>query len=156
MIDAIRKIEIKDFIRILILELNEEEYVYFVDSYNEKYFYVKDNNELCTHQSIYTYYKLYFSKANTIYRDNLDKLKKEVYELHRQLTFKIEKAKPNTTYYFIENYFEVNSFKERNDNIDKKYYKSYNYFTSKEEATKCAEKLKEYLIELRKEECCNE
>jgi hypothetical protein len=152
MIDAIRKIEIKDFIRILILELNEEEYVYFVDSYNEKYFYVKDNNELCTHQSIYTYYKLYFSKANTIYRDNLDKLKKDVYDLHRQLTFSLPRAKRNAKYYFIDMNFEVQECEERNDYADNIIYNSFNYFVSEEEATKCSEKLKEYLIELRKEE----
>ena len=152
MIDAIRKIEIKNFIRILILELNEEEYVYFVDSYNEKYFYVKDNNELCTHQSIYTYYKLYFSKANTIYRDNLDKLKKEVYELHRQLTFKIEKAEPNTNYYFITCDFGVGELRENNHNVDNNFYKNFNYFTSKIEAEKYAKILQETLVKLRKEE----
>lgn len=152
MIDAIRKIEIKNFIRILILELNEEEYVYFVDSYNEKYFYVKDNNELCTHQSIYTYYKLYFSKANTIYRDNLDKLKKEVYDLHKQLTFKIPRATKNKEYYVIKDDFFVTKNIELNDSFDEQQYRTYNYFASEEEATKCAEKLKAYLIELRKEE----
>ena len=156
MIDAIRKIEIKDFIRILILELNEEEYVYFVDSYNEKYFYVKDNNELCTHQSIYTYYKLYFSKANPIYRDNLDKLKKDVYDLHRQLTFKIPRAKKYETYFIITRNFKVAPTIEINDFKDDNQYEEFNYFLNEEEATKCAEKLKEYLIELRKEEYCNE
>ena len=156
MIDAIRKIEIKDFIKILILDLNKEEYVYFVDYYNEKYFYVKDNNQLCTHQSIYTYYNLYFSKADTIYRENLDKLKKEVYKLYKQLTFKIPRAEKDTKYYIISRNFNVVSATEFNDIKDDNQYRAYNYFKSKAEATKCAEKLKAYLIELRKEECCNE
>lgn len=151
MIDAIRKIEIKNFIRILILELNEEEYVYFVDSYNEKYFYVKDNNELCTHQSIYTYYKLYFSKANTIYRDNLDKFKKEVYELYRRLTFKIDRVDYGQEYYYITSKFEVASMIEYNERVDDYYYNSFNYFLSKEESEHYAKKIQQYLIELRKE-----
>lgn len=152
MIDAIRKIEIKNFIRILILELNEEEYVYFVDSYNEKYFYVKDNNELCTHQSIYTYYKLYFSKANTIYRDNLDKLKKEVYELHRQLTFKTDRAEVGREYYVISNDFRVGKNTELNDEYDKRHHKAYNYFLSESKAREFASKIQNYIIELWKEE----
>ena len=132
--------------------MNEEEYVYFVDSYNEKYFYVKDNNELCTHQSIYTYYKLYFSKANTIYRDNLDKLKKEVYELHKELTFKIDRVEKYKQYYIITIYFKVVAVTELNIYADREQYKSYNYFTSKEEAEKYAKILQEELIKLRKEE----
>ena len=155
MIDAIRKIEIKDFIKILILDLNKEEYVYFVDSYNEKYFYVKDNNQLCTHQSIYTYYKLYFSKANTIYRENLDKLKKEVYKLYKQLTFKIPRAEKDTKYYTINACFEVREDEENNHYMDNKRYNTYNYFLNEEEAKKCAKILKKHLIELRKEEYLN-
>ena len=70
--------------------------------------------------------------------------------MEKESIFKIPRDEIYKTYYFIENYFEVNSFTERNDKIDKKHYKSYNYFTSKEEAIKCAEKLQQYLIELRK------
>ena len=65
---------------------------------------------------------------------------------------KIDRAKPNTKYYFITSDFGVGKLKEENDNLDKLYYEKFNYFTSKEEAEKYAKKLQEYLIELRKEE----
>lgn len=72
--------------------------------------------------------------------------------MEKETTFKITRAEKDDIYYLIGNDFEVSWFIEQNDNIDNKYYESYNYFLSEEEATKCAEKLKAYLIELRKEE----
>ena len=148
-----KEIKIEDFITIKILDLSLKICVYFVDSYNEKYFYI-NNNELCTYQKNYTVdiYTLYFQKARIIHRDNLDKLKKDVYDLHRQLTFSLPRAKRNAKYYFIDMNFEVQECEERNDYADNIIYNSFNYFVSEEEATKCSEKLKEYLIELRKEE----
>ena len=68
----------------------------------------------------------------------------------------IPRAEKDTLYYKIESDFKVASLIEENDNIDNKFYESYNYFINEEDATKCAEKLKAYLIELRKEEYCNE
>ena len=150
--ETIKTIEIEDFIKIRILELTSESCVYFVDKYNEDYFYIKDNNKLCTRPIFYTFYDLYFQKAESIYRDNLDELEKDVYKLYKELTFKIEKAKPNTKYYFITCDFGVGELTENNDNVDNNYYKNFNYFTSKEEATKCAKILQEELIKLRKEE----
>lgn len=89
-----KTIEIKDFIVIKILELNEEQSVCFVDSYNEKYFYRDDNNRIYAHQSTYIfYYHLYFQKAKIIYRGHLDALEKAIYKLHKQLTLKIDRAK---------------------------------------------------------------
>lgn len=64
----------------------------------------------------------------------------------------IPRVEKETLYYIIDNDFTVVDFIEENDDIDNKFYESYNYFISEEEATKCAEKLKAYLIELRKEE----
>lgn len=89
-----KTIEIKDFIVIKILELNEEQSACFVDSYNEKYFYRDDNNRIYAHQSTYIfYYHLYFQKAKIIYRGHLDALEKAIYKLHKQLTLKIDRAK---------------------------------------------------------------
>lgn len=68
----------------------------------------------------------------------------------------IPRVEKETLYYIIDNDFTVVDFIEENDDIDNKFYESYNYFISEEEAMKCAEKLKTYLIKLRKEECCNE
>ena len=68
----------------------------------------------------------------------------------------IPRAKIKEVFYVIAPDFTIKSFIELNDNLDNRQYSIYNYFTSEAEATKYAEKLKVYLIELRKEECCNE
>ena len=147
-----KTIKIDNFIRVKILELNKEECVYFVDDFNEKYFYLNDNNKLCTRPIFYTFYNLYFQKAESIYRDNLDELEKDIYKLYRQLTFKIPRATEGQDYYFISTTFKVERVTDYNGIRSNSHYNSYNYFLSEEEATKCAKKLKEYLIELRKEE----
>ena len=150
-----KEIKIENFITIRALELNKEDYVCFVDNFNEKYFYIDNNNELCTHQSDYAFYKLYFQKATIIYCDTLDKIEKDVYELYRQLTFSIPRAKRNAKYYFIDMNFEVQECEERNDYADNIIYNSFNYFVSEEEAEKYADTLQKYLIELRKEKYIN-
>ena len=81
-----------------------------------------------------------------------DKLKKDVYDLHRQLTFKIPRVDKEQDYYVIFNDFSVKANTELNDDYDDMYYNVYNYFTSKEDAEKYGAKLQAYLIELRKEE----
>ena len=146
-----KEIKIENFITIKLLELNKEEFAYFVDYYNEKYFYIGNNNELCSRPRFYTFYNLYFQKADTVYRGNLDELEKDVYKLYRQLTFKIPRAKEEQDYYFISTTFEIRRITDFNGTISTSQYKAYNYFLSEEEATKCAKKLQEYLIELRKE-----
>ena len=150
------KIEIPDFISIKILELYSEKFIYFVDSYNEKYFYINNDNKLCIYHLIYTYYDLYFQKARIVHRNNLDKLKKYVYKLYRQLTFKIPRAEKDATYFIITRNFKVAPAIEINDFKDDNQYEEFNYFLSKEEAEKYAKKLQTYLIESRKEEYCNE
>lgn len=146
-----KTIEIEDFITIKILDLNSEDCVYFVEKYNEKYFYTKEDNRLCTHQITCGNYRFYFQKANIIHRSNLNGLEQDVYKLYRQLTFKIERAKIGETYYFITDCFEVKSFREEKYPTDNKLYKSFNYFVSEEEAQKCAGILCKTLRELRKE-----
>lgn len=147
-----KEIKIEDFITIRALELNKEDYVCFVDNFNEKYFYIDNNNKLCTHQSDYAFYKLYFQKATIIYCDTLDKIEKDVYELYRQLTFTIPRAKEEQDYYFISTTFEVRRMTEFNGKISNPHYKAYNYFLNEEEATKYARKLQQFLIESRKED----
>lgn len=150
--ETIKTIEIDDFIKIRILDLNSEDCVYFVEKYNKKYFYIKEYNRLRTHQYIPTFYSLYFQKANIIHRSNLNGLEQDVYNLYRQLTFKIERAKKNTRYYTINSCFEVREDEENNHYIDNNRYNNYNYFLSKAEAEKYAKILQEELIKLRKEE----
>ena len=150
-----KEIRIENFITIKLLQFKSDVWVYFVDYYNEKYFYTKEDNRLCTHQITCGNYRFYFQKANIIHRSNLNGLEQDVYKLYRQLTFKIERAKIGETYYFITDCFEVKSFREEKYPTDNKLYKSFNYFVSKAEAEKCAKILSETLIELRKEDYAN-
>lgn len=149
-----KTIEIKDFIRILILELNREResYVYYVDSYNNEYFYIDEFGRLATYQNIYQKFPLRFHKVLLLDKANIEQLEKEIYTLYKRLTFKIEKAEPNTNYYFITCDFGVGELRENNHNVDNNFYKNFNYFTSKVEAKKYAKKLQQFLIESRKEE----
>lgn len=146
-----KEIRIENFITIKLLQFKSDVWVYFVDYYNEKYFYIDELEELSTHQNISPSFILKFHKAKAIYDMDIKALKNSVYDLYRQLTFKIPRAEKDTLYYII-NDFKVSSFREENENIDNKFYESYNYFLSKEEAECYAKKLQEYLIELRKEE----
>lgn len=150
--ELIRNIEIEDFIKIRILDLNSEDCVYFVEKYNETYFYMKDNNKLSTCQYIPSFYSLYFQKANIIHRSNLNGLEQDVYNLYKQLTFSIPRAEKGQYYYVIENDFTVDIVEENNDDVDNNYHKNFNYFTSKVEAEKYAKILQETLVKLRKEE----
>lgn len=148
-----KEIKIKDFITIKILELDSEKYIFFVDYYNEKYFYIDDNNRIFAHQLAFiSYYDLYFQKANIIYRKYLDKLEKNVYELHRRLTFRTQRAKSGKDYYVINTNFNVIKIPEQYEPTDNVQYNSFNYFLTEEEATKYAKKLHEYLMELIKKE----
>lgn len=154
-----KTIEIKDFITVKLVEYKgyPEEYIYYVDSYNEEYFDMNVDKKLITKpQRVYTFYNLYYQKASKVSKGDIEVLKKEINNIHKELTFKIDRAEKGQYYYVIENDFTVDVVEENNDDVDNNYYKNFNYFTNKEEATKCAEKLKKYLIELRKEECCNE
>lgn len=153
---VMEKIEIKNFITINILELNKEEYVYFVYDFNEKYFYLSGTSELCTYQQSDVYTDLHFMRATQIYKKDLDKLEKNVYELHRQLTFKIDRVDYGQEYYYITSKFEVDSMIEYNERLDDYYYNSFNYFLSEEEAEHYIKKIQQYLIKLRKEEYWNE
>ena len=149
--EVMKEIKIKDFITIKILQFKKDVWVYFVDYYNEKYFYIDELEELSTHQNISPSFILKFHKAKAIYDIDIEALKNSVYDLHKQLTFEIPRAEIDTKYYFITQNFEVEEYKERNDCIDNTLYNSFNYFTNKEEAQKYAKKLQQYLIELRKE-----
>lgn len=151
-----KTIEIKDFIRIKLLQFKSDVWVYFVDYYNEKYFYIDELEELSTHQNISPSFILKFHKAKAIYDTDIEALKNSVYDLHRKLTFKTDRAEVGQEYYIISRNFNVVPATEFNDITDNNQYKAYNYFLSEEEATQCAKKLQEYLIELRKEEYCNE
>lgn len=150
--ELIRNIEIEDFIKIRILDLNSEDCVYFVEKYNETYFYMKDNNKLSTCQYIPSFYSLYFQKANIIHRSNLNGLEQDVYNLYKKLTFSIPRAEKDTKYYIISRNFNVVSATEFNDIKDDNQYRAYNYFLSKVEAEKYAQKLQQFLIDSRKED----
>lgn len=147
-----KEIKIEDFITIKLLQFKSDVWVYFVDYYNEKYFYMKDNNKLSTCQYIPSFYSLYFQKANIIHKSNLNGLEQDVYKLYKKLTFSLPRAEKDTKYYIISRNFNVVSATEFNDIKDDNQYRAYNYFLSKVEAIKCAKILQETLVKLRKEE----
>lgn len=146
-----KEIKIKDFITIKLLQFKSDVWVYFVDYYNEKYFYIDEFGRLATHQNIYQKFPLRFHKVLLLDKANIEQLEKEIYTLYKRLTFKIPRAKKNITYYFINSSFEVIEVEEENVYFDNTLYDKFNYFTSKEEAQKCAGILCKTLRELRKE-----
>lgn len=150
-----KEIKIKDFITIKLLQFKSDVWVYFVDYYNEKYFYIDELEELSTHQNISPSFILKFHKAKAIYDTDIEALKNSVYDLHRKLTFKTDRAEVGREYYIISRNFNVVSATEFNDIKDDNQYRAYNYFLSKVEAEKYAKKLQEYLIESRKKDCVN-
>lgn len=150
-----KEIKIEDFITIKILDLNSEDCVYFVEKYNEKYFYMKDNNKLSTCQYIPSFYSLYFQKANIIHRSNLNGLEQDVYKLYKKLTFSLPRAEKDTKYYIISRNFNVVSATELNDITDNNQYRAYNYFLNENQAKRFASKMQEHLTELWKEELKN-
>lgn len=147
-----KEIKIEDFITIKLLQFKSDVWVYFVDYYNKKYFYIDELEELSTHQNISPSFILKFHKAKAIYDTDIEALKNSVYDLHRKLTFKTDRAEVGREYYIISRNFNVVSATEFNDIKDDNQYRAYNYFLSEEEATEYAKKLQSYLIELRKEE----
>lgn len=151
-----KEIRIENFITIKLLQFKSDVWVYFVDYYNEKYFYIDELEELSTHQNISPSFILKFHKAKAIYDMDIEALKNSVYDLHRQLTFSIPRATEEQDYYFISSTFKVERVTDYNGIRSNSHYNLYNYFLSEEEATKCAKKLQEYLIKLRKEVYCND
>lgn len=147
-----KEIRIENFITIKLLQFKSDVWVYFVDYYNEKYFYIDELEELSTHQNISPSFILKFHKAKAIYDMDIEALKNSVYNLHRQLTFSIPRATEEQDYYFISSTFKVERVTDYNGIRSNSHYNSYNYFISEEEAIEFASKLQQFLIESRKEE----
>ena len=149
---VMKEIKIENFITIKLLQFKRDVWIYFVDYYNEKYFYIDELEELSTHQNISPSFILKFHKAKAIYDTDIETLKNSVYDLHKQLTFKIPRAKRKEKYYIITIEFKVVAVTELNSYADRDQYKSYNYFTSENQAREFASKLQDALIDLWKEE----
>lgn len=147
-----KEIRIENFITIKLLQFKSDVWVYFVDYYNEKYFYIDELEELSTHQNISPSFILKFHKAKAIYDMDIKALKNSVYDLYRQLTFSIPRATEEQDYYFISSTFKVERVTDYNGIRSNSHYNSYNYFLNEEEATKYAKILHEELIKLRREE----
>lgn len=149
-----KRIEIEDFISIIILENNNDGYIYYVDKYNKKYFYKLGNDRLFTHQGTNTKYMLYFQKAETIDWFDIEKLENDVNSLYKQLTFSIPRANHDETYFTITENFKVIQVVEIDSFRDDNNYEKFNYFLSEEEAQKVAKELHECLIKIRKRIIC--
>ena len=76
-------------------------------------------------------------------------IKDQIKELTKD---QIPRAKRKEKYYIITIEFKVVAVTELNSYADRDQYKSYNYFTSESQASEFASKMKDYLIELWKEE----
>lgn len=154
-----RIIGIDNFLKYKIIKINEEYSTYIVIEWNKMYFEEVGEGILKIRSN--KYYKPYNYALSTIIpyikkNKNIADLEEAIYLLFQDIKYTMPRAEKDKYYYFINSDFGLLKIKEKNEVIDNIQYNSFNYFTNKEEATKCAEKLKEYLIELRKEEYCNE
>lgn len=158
--EVVKIIEIPNFIKLKIVKINEKYCSYYVEDYSNEYFYRTEDDFLKTHTIASMPYLLSVDIPFTIIV-NIENLEEAIYKLHKELTKdqlkeltkdKIPRAKRKEKYYIITIEFKVVAVTELNSYADRDQYKSYNYFTSKKEAEKYAQKLQQFLIESRKEE----
>ena len=154
--EQVKIIEIPNFLKVKIVKINNKYCAYYVESYSDEYFYTNENDFLKIHSKDMSFWSL---SINMPMVDNdiiIKHLEKDIYKLHEELTKdKIPRAEKDTSYYVIKNNFTVESFREQNDNIDNRFYKSYNYFLTENQAKRFASKMQNYIIELWKEELKN-
>ena len=154
--EQIKIIEIPDFITIKIVKINEIYSASYVESFSDNHFYRNEFDQMVTHLKFPMMYSLCFKTPKIIENRDLEDLKEKIYKLHKELTKdKIPRAEKDAPYYVIKNNFTVESFREQNDNIDNRFYKSYNYFLTENQAKRFASKMQNYIIELWKEELKN-
>jgi hypothetical protein len=82
------------------------------------------------------------------YRDDYDYSVIDFNNLPKRQEDKRWRAEKGKRYYYISSGGKAEDFIEKNDFFDKSYFNSGNYFQTKEEAQKIADKLKEYFNQL--------
>ena len=151
--EQIKTIEIPNFLKINIIEVNDNYCSYYVVDYNKEYFYADKMEFLKTYIKADILYELSLDIPFTINKSNVEHLEEAIYKLYRKLTQNIiPRAEKGQEYYVINSDFRVVKTIELNDDFDYKLYCLYNYFISENQAREFASKLQEELIELWKEE----
>lgn len=151
--EQIKIIEIPDFIKVKIFNINNKYCVYYVVDYNKDYFYLDEDDFLKTHLKASISYTLSLDMPFTINIINVEHLEEAIYKLYRKLTQNIiPRAEKGQEYYVINDNFRVSKTTELNDRLDNIQYRTYNYFTSESLAKEFASKMQEHLMELWKEE----
>ena len=148
----IKIIEITNFLKVKIFNINNKYCVYYVVDYNKDYFYLDEDDFLKTHSKASISYTLSLDMPFTINIINVEHLENAINKLHKELTKdKLIRAEKGQKYYVIASDFRVAINIETNNTYDNDLYKLHNYFLSKSQAEQFAGKLQEHLIELWKE-----
>lgn len=151
--DIIKTIEIPNFLKINIIEVNDNYCSYYVVDYNKEYFYADKMEFLKTYIKANILYELSIDIPFTINKSNVEHLEKAIYRLHKELTNnEISRAEKEQMYYSISSSFGVQKWVEINSYYDNMCHKTYNYFLSKAQAERFASKMQDYLIQLWKDE----
>lgn len=150
-----RIIGIDKFLKYKIIKINEEYSTYIVIEWNKMYFEEVGEGILKIRSN--KYYKPYNYALSSIIpyikkNKNIADLEEAIYLLFQDIKYTMPRAEKDTKYYIISRNFNVVSATELNDITDNNQYRAYNYFLTKEEATKYAKILQEHLIKLRTEE----
>ena len=154
-----KEIKIEDFITIRIFKGREypvEEYFYFVDYYNEKYFYIDKYEQLIPKYELQSLFPLYVRNTLSIGTSRIEDFRKDIDALYKGLTYQAPRAEKDEYYYFIDITFNIIKMPEQYEYIDNRLYNSFNYFLTEEEAINYSKILKENLIKLRRKEAMKE
>lgn len=159
--EEVKIIEIPNFITIKIVKINEKHCSYYVEDYNNEYFYANENGYLKTQPKIISFWALSIDMPMIIGNISIKYLEEDIYRLHKELDKELHKkltkgklirAERGELYYTITSDFNIIDSVESNHSIDNQRYIACNYFLSKIQAKQFASKLQNYIIELWKEE----
>ena len=151
--DSIKIIEIPNFLKIKLVKINNVFSVYYVEDYNNAYFYPDIYDFLKSHKKGELWWKFHLSLPHTIKNIKIEELEEYIYELYRTLKqTTISRAEFKQNYYIIDSDFSIRKLTELNYNFDYRHHSVQNYFLIESQAREFASKLKDTLIDLWKEE----
>lgn len=107
----IKIIEITNFLKVKIFNINNKYCVYYVVDYNKDYFYLDEDDFLKTHSKASISYTLSLDMPFTINIINVEHLEKAIYRLHKELTKEQIPRAEKGIYYTI---FSAFGIKRRN------------------------------------------
>ena len=84
--EQIKIIEIPDFIKVKIVKINEKHCAYYVEDYNNEYFYANEKGFLKTQPKAISFWALNINKPMTIDNTSITSFKGDIYKLHKILT----------------------------------------------------------------------